>query len=286
MLSRGRLALAGLGVVAFAAVAAVVLLRAGVAAPSARIESDSQALTRVRISGAGAHVLSVSAVDANGTRIPVTLRDGRVWPRKQLSVGQKVVVTATIERSMPVNWVLGGTFRVTRAMRTPKARLSSRWVEVADGAPVQLSFAAHVSRVSVRSGTHRTLHALPGLERTLTLGGSISSAGARTVLVAAAPRGWEALPAPEPVTWFAAGGLPKLVATPRPGAAGLQPGAPLRLTFSRPTSEIFGTQMPRLSPRTPGRWHQVDAHTLAFVPHGTGYGLDAKIKMLLPRPVQ
>jgi lipoprotein-anchoring transpeptidase ErfK/SrfK len=286
VLSRGRLALAGLGVVVFAAVAAVVLLRAGVAAPSARIESDSQALTRVRVSGPGAHVTSVSAVDAHGTTIPVTLRDGRVWPRGQLSVGQKVVVTATIARSTPVNWVLGSSFRVTRAVRTPRARLSSRWVEVEDGAPVQLSFAAHVSRVSVRSGTHRTLHALPGLERTLTLDGGVSAAGARTVLVAAAPRGWEMLPAPEPVTWFAAGGLPKLVATPRPGAAGLQPGAPLRLTFSRPTSAIFGAQMPRLTPKTPGRWRQVDAHTLAFVPRGTGYGLDAKIKVRLPRPVQ
>jgi lipoprotein-anchoring transpeptidase ErfK/SrfK len=286
VLSRGRLALAGFGVVAFAAVAAVALLRAGVAAPSARIESDPQALTRVRVSGPGAHVTTVSAVDAHGAKIEVTLRDGRVWPRGQLAVGQKVVVTATIARSTPVNWVLGSTFRVTRAVRTPRARLSSRWVEVQDGEPVQLTFAAHVSRVSVRSGTHRTLHALPGLERTLTLDGGVSPAGARTVLVAAAPRGWEALPAPEPVTWFAAGGLPKLVATPRPGAAGLRPGAPLRLTFSRPISDIFGSQMPRLSPRTPGRWQRVDAHTLAFLPRGTGYGLDAKIKVLLPRPVQ
>ena len=59
VLSRGRLALAGLGAVVVATVGAVALLRAGVAAPSARIESDSQALTRVRVSGAGAHVVSV-----------------------------------------------------------------------------------------------------------------------------------------------------------------------------------------------------------------------------------
>jgi lipoprotein-anchoring transpeptidase ErfK/SrfK len=182
--------------------------------------------------------------------------------------------------------VLGSTFRIVRAVRTPRARLASRWVEVKSGEPVQLAFAAHVSRVSLRSGKHRSLRTLQGVSRSLTLDGDVSTAGARTVLVAAVPRSWETLPAPVPVTWFAAGGLPKVVATPRPGAAGLQPGLPLRLTFSRPISEIFGTQMPRLSPKTPGTWRAVDAHTLAFVPHGTGYGLDAKIKVVLPRPVQ
>ena len=89
-----------------------------------------------------------------------------------------------------------------------------------------------------------------------------------------------------PVTWFAAGGLPKVVATPRPGAAGLGPGAVLRLTFSRPVSEIFGKRLPTLSPSTPGRWRQLDAHTLTFAPHGDGFGIDAKIRVGLPRAVQ
>jgi lipoprotein-anchoring transpeptidase ErfK/SrfK len=286
VLSRGRLLLAGAGVVVLAAGAAAVLLRAGVAAPSASIEPDPAALTRVLVSGQGAHIQSVRAVGPHGAAIPISVRDGRVWPKGRLPVGQKIVVTATIARTAPVSWVLGSTFRVVRAVRTPRARLASRWVEVKDGDPVQLSFAAHVSRVSLRSGKHRSLRTLQGLARSLTLDGNVSAAGARTVLVAAAPRSWEALPAPVPVTWFAAGGLPKLVATPRPGAAGLQPGLPLRLTFSRPISEIFGTQMPTLTPRTPGSWRTVDAHTLAFVPRGTGYGLDAKIKVVLPRAVQ
>jgi lipoprotein-anchoring transpeptidase ErfK/SrfK len=286
VLSRGRLLLAGLGVVALAAVAVVVLLRVGVGAPSASIEPDSQALIRVQLSGQGAHIQSVRAVGPNGKPIPVTLRDGRVWPKVQLAVGQKVVVTATIARGAPVGWVLGKRFVVQRAVRTPRARLTSRWVEVAKGDPVQLSFAAPVHRVSLRSGTHRVLQTLEASSRSLTLDGGVSAAGARTVLVAAAARSWEALPAPVPVTWFAAGGLPKLVAIPRPGAAGLQPGAPLRLTFSRPTREILGKAMPKLTPRTPGRWRQIDAHTLVFLPHGTGYGLDAKVKIVLPRPVQ
>jgi peptidoglycan hydrolase-like protein with peptidoglycan-binding domain len=276
----------GLGVVVLAAGAAAVALKAGVAAPSAKMHTDPDALTRVSVSGPGAQLDSVRAVGPDGRTIPVSVRDGRVWPKVSLPVGEKVVVTATITRSAPVSWVLGHTFHLQRAFRTPKARIASRWLEIPAGGAVKLSFAAPVARVSIRSGTHDALHSLPHGSRSLTLAGSVPAASARTVQVAAAPRTWETLPEHVPVTWFAAGGLPKVVATPRPGAAGLGPGAVLRLTFSRPVSEIFGERLPRLSPHTPGRWHQVDTHTLAFAPTGAGFGIDAKIKVALPRAVQ
>ena len=286
MLSGGRLLVGGLGVVALAAGASAVALKAGVGAPSARLQPDSAALTRVTVSGHGAHLESVHATGPGGAAIPVLVRDGRVWPTVDLPVGEKVVITATITRSAPVSWVLGRTFRLQRAVRTPKARISSRWLEVPAGSPIKLSFAAPVDRVSIRSGSHHAVHKLPPTSRSLTLPGSVSASSARTVLVAAAPRTWETLPDHVPVTWFAAGGLPKVVATPRPGAAGLGPGAMLRLTFSRPVSEIFGKRLPTLSPSTPGRWRQLDAHTLAFAPHGAGFGIDAKIRVGLPRAVQ
>ena len=286
MLSGGRLLVGGLGVVALAAGASAVALKAGVGAPSARLQPDSAALTRVAVSGHGAHLESVHATGPGGAAIPVSVRDGRVWPTVALPVGEKVVITATITRSAPVSWVLGRTFRLQRAVRTPKARISSRWLEVPAGSPIKLSFAAPVDRVSIRSGSHHAVHKLPPTSRSLTLPGSVSASSARTVLVAAAPRSWETLPDHVPVTWFAAGGLPKVVATPRPGAAGLGPGAMLRLTFSRPVSEIFGKRLPTLSPSTPGRWRQLDAHTLAFAPHGAGFGIDAKIRVGLPRAVQ
>ena len=95
MLSRGRLLLAGAGVVVLAAGAAAVLLRAGVAAPSASIEPDPAALTRVLVSGQGAHIQSVRAVGPHGAAIPISVRDGRVWPKGRLPVGQKIVVTAS-----------------------------------------------------------------------------------------------------------------------------------------------------------------------------------------------
>ncbi len=130
VLSGGRLLVGGLGVVALAAGASAVALKAGVGAPSARLQPDPAALTRVIVSGHAAQLESVRATGPGGVAIPVSVRDGRVWPTVDLPVGEKVVVTATISRSAPVSWVLGRTFRLQRAVRTPEARISSRWLEV------------------------------------------------------------------------------------------------------------------------------------------------------------
>ncbi|MEO9176217.1 MAG: L,D-transpeptidase family protein, partial [Gaiellales bacterium] len=273
-------------VVVLAVGAAVIALHQGVAAPSATFQPDPEALARVVVSGPGAQLSSVHAADGHGASIPLSIRNGRVYPKALLRVGEKVVLSATIERPVPTSWVLGRSLQIERTIRTPKARLSSRFVELAPGAPVTLSFAAHVARVSLRSGKHRTVRTLPPRTRSLTLAGGVSKAGARTVLVAAAPRSWELLPPPVAVTWFASSGVPRVVATPRPGAAGLRPGAPLTLAFSKPISQIFGKRLPVLSPHTAGTWRRTDAHTLVFEPAGEGYGLDAKLTARMPRPVE
>jgi lipoprotein-anchoring transpeptidase ErfK/SrfK len=272
--------------VVLAVAAGIVALHQGVAAPTARLDPDADALARVIVGGPGAKLASVVLTGPKGVRIPISVRDGRVYPTTPLPVGQKVVLTARISRPAPVSWVLGETLQIQRTLRTPKARLESRFVELAPGAAPTISFAAHVQRISLRSGSHRTLHVLAAKERTLALTGGVSASGARTVLVSAAPRTWERLPAPVAVTWFAQGGAPKVVATPRPGAAGLKPGAPLRLSFSRPLTDVLGTRMPRLTPAVPGHWRRIDAHTVEFRPSGGGYGIDAKIAVVLPTPVQ
>ncbi|HEY1479596.1 MAG TPA: hypothetical protein VGF46_06180, partial [Gaiellales bacterium] len=96
MLSRGRLLAAGLGVVVVAAGAGVVALDQGVAAPSARLEPDPDALARVIVSGPGASLGAVHAVGPHGKAIAITVRDGRVYPRDPQPVGEKVVVSAEI----------------------------------------------------------------------------------------------------------------------------------------------------------------------------------------------
>jgi hypothetical protein len=108
------------------------------------------------------------------------------------------------------------------------------------------------------------------------------SAGA--IEVAAAARSWERLPAPAWVSWFPERPYPQLMTEPRPGAT-LAPGGQLTLTFSGSISRVLGTRRPRLSPATPGRWRLLDAHALAFQPSGLGFGLGAKVRVVLPQAV-
>ncbi|MGZ4198959.1 MAG: L,D-transpeptidase family protein, partial [Thermoleophilia bacterium] len=57
------------------------------------------------------------------------------------------------------------------------------------------------------------------------------------------------------------------------------------LTFSSPLRDVLGAARPRLVPAAPGRWRQLDAHTLAFVPGGFGFGLGATVRVELPAAV-
>jgi peptidoglycan hydrolase-like protein with peptidoglycan-binding domain len=108
------------------------------------------------------------------------------------------------------------------------------------------------------------------------------SAGA--IEVAAATRSWERLPAPVRVSWFPARPYPQLLAEPKPGTP-LPPDRQLTLTFSSPVGDVLGASRPRLSPATPGRWRQPDAHTLSFQPAGFGFGLGADVQVELPRAI-
>jgi peptidoglycan hydrolase-like protein with peptidoglycan-binding domain len=105
------------------------------------------------------------------------------------------------------------------------------------------------------------------------------SAGA--IEVAAVARTWERLPAPVRVSWFPARPYPQLLVAPRPGAK-LAPAGQLSLTFSSSVRDVLGTALPRVSPATPGRWRQLDEHTLAFQPSGYGFGLDENVSVELP----
>ena len=165
MLSGGRLLVGGLGVVVLAAGASAVALKAGVGAPSARMQPDPAALTRVIVSGPAAHLESVHATGPGGASIPVSIRDGRVWPTVDLPVGEKVVITATITRSAPVSWVLGRTFRLQRAVRTPQARISSRSLEVPAGSPSSSRSPRPSTASASAPGSHHAVRELPPTSR-------------------------------------------------------------------------------------------------------------------------
>jgi peptidoglycan hydrolase-like protein with peptidoglycan-binding domain len=107
---------------------------------------------------------------------------------------------------------------------------------------------------------------------------------AGTLEVAAAPRLWETS-SPAQVSWFPAGAAASAVASPAPGTR-ILPTTPITLTFSKPVGEALGASMPPVTPATPGSWHSVNSHTIAFRPEGAGYGLSTSVGIGLPRGVQ
>jgi hypothetical protein len=75
-----------------------------------------------------------------------------------------------------------------------------------------------------------------------------------------------------------------MVSLPAAGTR-ISPATPLHLTFSRPVSEVLGSGHPTLSPGTPGRWREIDSHTLVFTPTGLGVALGSQLRVRLPRAV-
>ena len=252
--------------------------------PNAALVGDSAALARVSLPGyAGA--VRVHVEDAEGKPVPVQLRGRTVWPTGALPPGAPLTVDVAVRRPGWAGWLVGSTAHSTFHVRTPTAALRGNWLEVADGQPVVVSFSdpVHV----VRLGT-------PGHEQTLTFIRPRSSVplgvvahGSRragSIAVSAAARSWERLPAPTLVSWFPALAHPQALVDPAPGLT-VDPGRPLRITFSKPVAEVMGTSRPTIVPAVSGHWTLVDKHTLAFEPAGLGYPLGAHLHVRLPEKV-
>jgi hypothetical protein len=76
-----------------------------------------------------------------------------------------------------------------------------------------------------------------------------------------------------------------LLTSPTPGST-LGSNTPLRLRFSEPLASVLHGRKPSLEPRAPGHWRRADAHTLEFLPRGYGFGLDGRVQLKLPVPVE
>jgi hypothetical protein len=157
----------------------------------------------------------------------------------------------------------------------------------AAGAPVTVRFSRPVKIVSVQMPDgRRTRVTLPSPRRVVPIGPAADAAHlAGTALVAAAPRGWERLPAAARVSWFPPGPKPHVLVRPALDTQ-LAPSAPIVLTFSRPVADILGSQTPLLRPRVKGSWHRPNDHTLVFQPAGLGYPLGRRLHLRLPREIE
>jgi len=244
----------------------------------AALRRDPSALARIEVQPLGGSLVSAQAFDSRGHRIPLSVRELRLWPRRLVSPGEGITVVAVIRRPTWIAWAAGKT-RVERlTVRAPVTELRGRWLSAARGAPVRLRFTGPVAKLAYTLDGRRHIEAGGG-RRAISLEPTEPSG---TVEVASAARRWERLGAPEKVTWFPVSRLPVVLVSPGPRRA-IPPRTPIRLTFSRPLADAIGSATPQFSPHVPGRWRVVDDHTLAFLPSRLGFPFDANVRLELPR---
>jgi len=201
--------------VVFAVLAGVALL----AWPQARLGSADDALARVVLPGVAGRVVTVDVHSADGTRVPVQLRQGRLWPLRKLACGERLTVLLTVRRPDWAGWLVGHSELRRFTIVTPSAHLLAHWLQVKAGKPVTVAFDTPVSLVSLAGKRPQQL-VIPRKVVPLGLVASgLHSAGA--IEVAAAARTWESLPAPEWVSWFPEQPYPQLMTEPRPGTTDL-----------------------------------------------------------------
>ncbi len=269
------------------AVACVALAAAAAAATvlawsQVRVAASPDALASVVLPALTGRVTAVRVDAANGTRVPVTLAGGDIWPTGTLQPGQRLTIEVTVQRPSWAAWALGPRQVSSFSMVTPVARLRDTWLQATPGTPVRAVFDVPVRVIALGGSAAQTLaSAVATIDLPVTTSGGAS---AGSIEVAAVARSWESLPPPVRVTWFVARGYPQVLVDPSE-AATLTPDGAITLTFSDPIATVLGTARPRLSPSVPGDWHATDAHTLVFQPAGSGFKLGTTVRATLPRAV-
>ena len=254
--------------------------------PSLHAVADPAALAKLQLAPFGDRVSGVAVFDAQGRRVPVTVRSGRVWPERALAPGAKLTIKATVRRASWIGWLVGRSERVQLVETAPEVRLAAQVVTVGPDGLVRLRFDAPVAHLAVAgAGTPR--HQIDFAQPRTVVSTGIHASGthrAGSLLVAAAPRAWESLPAPERVAFFPASPRVQALVTPAP-AASLDPTQPIEIILSRPTAEVLGSAQPAIVPAIAGRWSSLDSYTLVFQPAGLGFKLGTHVQITLLRPV-
>src|SRR5437588_7144538 len=105
---RGVYAVVGVLVVLIVGGAAGALI---ISSASASLTADPQALAKVGMPLGGGKVASVFAVTGN-RRIPVVMRDGRIWPKGTIHAGDRVTIDVVVQRPGWISWLAGGKDRL------------------------------------------------------------------------------------------------------------------------------------------------------------------------------
>jgi peptidoglycan hydrolase-like protein with peptidoglycan-binding domain len=264
-------------VVAVVAVGAIVL-----ASAKASLTTDPTALAKVGMPLGGGSIQSVTVVSGpTNAPIPVTVRGGKIWPKKLIAANQRISVYVVVKRPGWISWAAGRTERLHLSFAAPVASLRSHYITVAGHAPVALHFKAPIQEYAYGTSGHLRRHLLSSPQSTIKLPWT---APAGTTYVQAAPMTWETSKQAA-VSWFPATGAAVAQAKPMPGTS-IKSNTPITLTFSKTVQQALGSHMPPVSPTTSGTWHQLNSHAIVFRPTGYGYGLGATVNIPLPNGIR
>jgi len=243
------------------------------------IDSGGAALADVN-APPGATVSDITATDAHGEPVAVSRSGSSIVPIHPMAPGTPITVHATVHYGQPASWLFGSSTHITSTVTAPVAAVLTPAVQtLVAGHPVTVSFSTPVARAAITTNnTHSTsVHSTAGVDHV-----AIPNAGSwGTAQIAAAPRVWETLPAAVQIAWFAPDPKTQVIGSPNV-AAPITPYTPLELTYSAPIAAIPGALHAQVSPHVPGAWHALDAHTVAFVPAGSGFAPDSQVHVRLP----
>lgn len=270
-----------LGLALVAAVVLAIVLVAALTLSGATLASDPTALAHVSVQPLGGRIERVRAYGPNGHSVPIAVDDGRLTPLERLRPGEQVAVDVQVRRPGWLGWALGSVHNERLTLDAPVAHVTERWLTTPSGADVRVSFDRPVSTVAYGGSGSLTHHRLSAPQGTISLGRRASTGALE---VAAAARPWESVGARTQVSWFPPSASPVLVSVPA-AATPIAPSSTITLTFSKPVSRVLGASRPHLDPSTPGRWRELNSHTLAFTPSGFGAALGSRLRVQLPRPV-
>ncbi len=245
----------------------------------ATLRPSSSALARLELPALAGSLERAAAYAPNGAPIRLSDHGGLLVPQSKIAPGERVTLDVLVRRPRWIGWLLGSVRHERLVVRAPVARITRRWLTLAPGKSLRVTFERPVSAV-VAAGAKSSPARRVGL-RVVSFG---PQAATGTIEIRAAARPWERAGPAGSVTWFPRSSEPVLVASPAESTK-LTPTTDLRLTFSAPVAAVLGSARPTLDPAVAGTWTEPDGHTLLFKPSGIGFPLASTVQVALPRAV-
>ena len=271
-----------IGAVVLAAVAGG--LAGALVSAKASIERDDAGLARIGMPLGGGRIVSMSVIGSRGRKLlPVRVTEGLlIIAKRPVPANEHLRIRVVIRRPGWISWLDGKHQTLTLSYVTPTASARTHYLTVGNGSRLRLRFKAPIAAYEVGSDPAKlTRHVLRSPASSVPLP---QSAPAGSLYVAAQIHRWEKSPTTQ-ISYFPAGGSASAVAEPAPGTP-ITPGTPIRVTFSKPVAKVLGKRMPNLLPATSGTWKQVSDRAMEFTPTGYGYGLNARVRVVLPGGVR